>query len=304
MLAVSIIPLTLLGFASLQESNALSSDIALEAEGIGELAIEQSSSALTDLGIELVKTKAEDVAGQVKRYIKDHPEMTVADLQNDPEFQSIIVQPVGETGFTTGMDADSLVIIFHQNPGDVGIDLHSLQESNPNYYKLQQSGWGYIDTSGYYSWTDENGILRDKYGYYVVAEAPTADNVFIRVGSTVYLDEFLAPVMNTNAAIQKRLDEANSKISASTSEMSTANTILIITVLTILVVALVSVLFANSITAPLKRLAEVADKVSMGETDDTDIEIKNDDEIGDLADSFKRMIVSMKYYMEKAKKES
>jgi len=46
--------------------------------------------------------------------------------------------------------------------------------------------------------------------------------------------------------------------------------------------------------------SDLADRVSMGDMEETAIEIRNEDEIGDLAASFGRMIVSMKYYMEKA----
>ena len=89
-----------------------------------------------------------------------------------------------------------------------------------------------------------------------------------------------------------------------TSEMSTQNTVLIITILTILIVTAISFVFAASITKPLHRLRDVADRVSMGDMEDTEIEITNEDEIGDLAESFQRMIVSMKYYMSKANLDS
>lgn len=301
MLVLSVLPLGVLGMISLQDSNTLSREIAEEAQNIGEISIDESTGALTALGAELMKVKAADVAKQVEIYIREHPEMTLSDLQNDPEFRSIIVQDVGETGFTTGMDADTLVIRFHRNPGDEGVDLHDKQETNPEYYKLLQSGWGYIDTHGYYTWADENGEVRDKFGYFVVARAPTADNVFLRVGATVYTDEFSEPSRETEAKIQEKLAEAESKISARTSEMSTQNTILIITLLTILLVTAISFVFADTITKPLHRLRDVADKVSMGDMEDTEIDIVNEDEIGDLAESFSRMIVSMKYYMSKSK---
>lgn len=301
MLFLSVVPLAVLGMISLQDSNTLSREIAGEAQNIGEISIDESTEALTALGAELMKVKAGDVAKQVEIYIKENPEMTLSDLQNDPEFRSIIVQDVGETGFTTGMDADTLVIRFHRNSGDEGVDLHNKQDTNPEYYKLLQSGWGYIDTSGYYTWSDENGEIRDKYGYFVVAQAPTADNVFLRVGATVYTDEFSEPSQRTEAKIQEKLTETEEKISKKTSEMSTQNTVLIITILTILVVTAISFFFAASITKPLHRLRDVADRVSMGDMEDTEIDIANEDEIGDLAESFQRMIVSMKYYMSKSK---
>ena len=304
MLVLSVVPLGILGMISLQDSNNLSKEIAGEARSIGEISIEESTDALAALGAELMKVKAEDVAKQVEIYIKEHPDMTIADLRNDTEFRSIVVQDVGETGFTTGMDADTLVIQFHRNTADEGIDLHDKKDTNPEYYKLLQSGWGYIDTSGYYTWTDENGDVRDKYGYFVVAQAPTADNVFLRIGATVYTDEFSEPSKQTEEKIQEKLDEAEGKISMKTSEMSTQNTVLIITILTILIVTAISFVFAASITKPLHRLRDVADRVSMGDMEDTEIEITNEDEIGDLAESFRRMIVSMKYYMSKANRDS
>lgn len=300
MLILSVVPLAVLGVISLQDSNALSSEIAGEAQSIGKISIEESNEALTALGAELMKVKAQDVAKQVEIYLGEHPDMTLADLQNDTGFRSIIVQDVGETGFTTGMDADTLVIRFHRNIADEGVDLHDKQETNPGYYKLLQSGWGYIDTSGYYTWTDEKGAVRDKYGYFVVARAPTADNVFLRVGATVYTDEFSEPSRETEAKIQEKLTETEEMISKKTTEMSTQNTVLIITVLTILIVTIISFLFAGSITKPIHRLRDVADRVSMGDMEDTEINISNEDEIGDLAESFQRMIVSMKYYMSKA----
>jgi len=50
---------------------------------------------------------------------------------------------------------------------------------------------------------------------------------------------------------------------------------------------------ASRITAPIKHLAEVADKVSKGEMDVT-IDINRNDEIGELAEAFNRLIASVK----------
>jgi len=50
---------------------------------------------------------------------------------------------------------------------------------------------------------------------------------------------------------------------------------------------------ASRITAPIKHLAEVADKVSKGELDVT-IDINRNDEIGELAEAFNRLIASVK----------
>jgi hemoglobin len=52
---------------------------------------------------------------------------------------------------------------------------------------------------------------------------------------------------------------------------------------------------ARSIVAPLRELTAVAEKVSTGDLDAT-ATVRADDEIGDLAAAFNRMVVSVRYY--------
>jgi HAMP domain-containing protein len=63
---------------------------------------------------------------------------------------------------------------------------------------------------------------------------------------------------------------------------------------TIAVISIIMALvLAKRITSPLKRLTEVAGKVSLGELDH-EINIKSKDEIGDLGEAFQRMINAFK----------
>ena len=69
-------------------------------------------------------------------------------------------------------------------------------------------------------------------------------------------------------------------------------------VLVVLVVALVLVLvvaffLSRSITRPIIQLSDAAEKVSMGDLD-VNVTVKSSDEIGDLADSFSRMVTAVK----------
>jgi nitrogen fixation/metabolism regulation signal transduction histidine kinase len=76
-----------------------------------------------------------------------------------------------------------------------------------------------------------------------------------------------------------------------------ANTSTIVAALSFIVIGLVAVVLAvvmgKRITNPLKKLTEVAGKVSMGELDHT-IDIKTKDEIADLGEAFQRMINAFK----------
>jgi HAMP domain-containing protein len=81
--------------------------------------------------------------------------------------------------------------------------------------------------------------------------------------------------------------------------------ILLIMIGGILLAALLGIYFSRSITKPIRRLRDVADRVSMGNVEDVDIEVKGKDEIAELSDAFRRMVASIRYLMhrEPEKKE-
>jgi len=69
----------------------------------------------------------------------------------------------------------------------------------------------------------------------------------------------------------------------------------------ILVATLVIGVFSLTIIRDIKKLNRAAQKISSGETDVV-IDIKRKDEIGELADSFSRMLVSSKIMMDAREK--
>jgi len=70
------------------------------------------------------------------------------------------------------------------------------------------------------------------------------------------------------------------------------NGIIILTLLTLSVIMMWSFYLAKSITAPIEQLSEVATRVSQGNLADTAITVTSNDEIGELAVAFDRMINS------------
>ena len=65
----------------------------------------------------------------------------------------------------------------------------------------------------------------------------------------------------------------------------------------LLVSVAIALLFARTLTGPINRLRQVAEKVSMGDMD-VAVDIKSKDEIGDLAESFNRMVVAVRFLSE------
>ncbi|MDK2890080.1 MAG: hypothetical protein PWR21_712 [Methanoculleus sp.] len=53
----------------------------------GEHTLEDHTEALEELGVRMIEQKAMDVAGQCTIYIRAHPDMSLSDIRQSPEFQ-------------------------------------------------------------------------------------------------------------------------------------------------------------------------------------------------------------------------
>jgi nitrogen fixation/metabolism regulation signal transduction histidine kinase len=115
------------------------------------------------------------------------------------------------------------------------------------------------------------------------------------MAATTYIDEFSKPSKAIEAKmkdIQRRyVEEYESKIQ-----------IFYIVVLGVLLILLVRIIFyARSVIKPILYLAEVADKISMGELD-TPVQVKAKGEVAILAESIERMQTSVKAAIERLQK--
>jgi HAMP domain-containing protein len=301
MLILTMIPLAVLGFVALQDSKALGLSVVNDSKNMGDVAIKDSTTALNQLGEQILQQKGQDVSRQMDQYIKDHPTKKLADLQADPVFSAMAVQPVGKTGYTAVHDAVTHISYIHPNPKLVGSNLNDQATTQPDFYAILAKTDGFQDASGYYDWTDADGVKRSKFIYFTTIPTVTADGVHLAVGTSTYMSEFSGPAKQTETAIKNKLEKTNEQIKAKTESVGTQNTILIVTFITMILVVVVSYFFALSLTRPIKQLTEVANNVSLGDLTNTEIEVTSDDEIGELAGSFKRMVVSVKYYMKKSK---
>lgn len=92
--------------------------------------------------------------------------------------------------------------------------------------------------------------------------------------------------------------QVTSARNASASTLSGANQLLIaMTVLAFAMAAGLGLVFARAITRPIAHLRDVADRVSTGDLENVEINVESQDEIGDLAASFRRMVASIKFLM-------
>ena len=293
MLILTLVPLGIVGYLALQDEKAIGLNAANDAQKMGQTAIADSTAALNALGEQVIQQKAVDVAQQIEIYLTDHPGTTISDLQKNPSFSQLAVQPVGETGYTAVTNVDSLICYFHKSPKIVNTDLHNLSAALPGFWGVMLKSQGGVPTKGYYDWKEPDGSMRQKYMYIAIVNATTADNVRLSVAATTYIDEFSRPVQATSQKINTSIQQTVSDIKTKTESMSSGNTILMITLISMIIVIVITFVFAMSLSRPIRRLTEIADKVSMGKLDE-EIDVRTNDEINDLAESFTRMINAFK----------
>ena len=255
---------------------------------LSRLALKESKSSLDNLGEEIIKQKAIDVASQIEIFVNSHPKMKKEDLVKDPWLKEIAVQKVGETGYTAVHD-NQAINYFHSNPQIVGTDLHDLAGKLPEFWKiLEASLKGPV--SGYYNWKDADGKIRSKYMYL----APVKGTDFI-VASTTYIEEFSKP----SRVIEAKMDQIERRF---LQEYGNRFRIFYLVIMMVLLVLLLVIYFySRSVIHPIRYLSEVADKISMGDLD-TRIRVKSGGEVGVLAESIERMQMSVKAAIERLQK--
>lgn len=297
LLVLTILPLSVLGYLAFNDIQGMGFASMSDVNSIGDIAIADSTASLNSLGETIIKEKAIDVAKQLEIYIKSHPTMTVEDLQADEYFQSIAVQPVGDTGYTAVTDVDSLTARFHTSEKVVNLDLHVLAEKLPGFWGVMSQSEGGNEVFGYYDWAEADGSINQKYMYIALVDAKTADGVTLSVAATTYIDEFNAPVKATEEKIGKSVNDISNNIEQATAAVKSKTGFFII--LIVVLALLVSILFAHSLTKPLKDLTDAAKKVADGDFDVKIPEVKGKDEVSDLTAAMEMLVAGLKAKMKK-----
>ncbi|MFH2020303.1 MAG: HAMP domain-containing protein [archaeon] len=299
LLIVTILPLCLLGYLVVNDMNSMSKIAEENVNQIGRTAVLDSTNSLNNLGAEIIKQKAIDIARQLEIYVKSNPDKRIEDLQEDEFFQTIAVQPVGKTGYTAITDVETLVCRFHSNPRIVNMDLHDLAAKLPGFWSVMSKTQGGIVSEGYYDWAEPDGSLAQKYMYIAMVNATTADNVRLSVAATTYITEFNAPVKETEAKLNTEVSSVISNINKSALFVQAqAKTIIAITCF---VVIIIGILFAGSFVRPMKKLTKAGNEIAEGNLGVEMPSIKSNDEIQDLSNTMSLMAGALKFLREEKK---
>lgn len=252
-------------------------------------------------GTEIIKEMAENaimataqsVAKESQLYLEAHPELNKEQFMEDSRFKEVALQKVGKNGYTAlyerGSDGKWRTWV-HTNPKITKLDdmaklAKPLGDSFPGFWKVLTEVERSLPSAGYYKWQEKDGSFKDKY----MASVNVPGTEFY-IASTTYIDEFTEPMVRL---------EHESKTIAKTESRNIAVLISII----ILVIAIVVFNFGGRLTANIKYLSEMTDRISLGELNAL-IEIRSKDELAVLAESISRLQQSVKLSIQRLRKSS
>jgi HAMP domain-containing protein len=246
-----------------------------------------SAATITRMTEEVVAERAREVASQCKTYLITHPELKKAFFNYDLRFKRIVVQKIGATGYTTLYELPGTDGVWrtwvHSDPNMVGVDMTTLKESLgdsfPGFWKIctaVKDGKELKESKGYYKWEDSRGTLRDKF----MVSVPVEGTPYV-LAATAYPDEFTEPV--------KFMQEGAAQFA-----LKTRNLVIAILGGTVILIGFIVALYGYRLTAKIKYLTDITDRISVGDLDAEITGIKSRDEIGELANAISRMQESIR----------
>ena len=235
--------------------------------------ITQSNIAITDLAKTNIRQRAIDVAKQLEVYFRAHKNVDIEKFKSNPYLESIAVQPIGKSGFTTVYTTEGIVV-FHRNPKKIGFDLHVYGKKSPAYWRIiEKSLKG--KASGYYEWIDGYHRFHKRYMF-----CQPVKGTNLVVAASTSMDEFYRP-----------FDLINRKINTNWGIIFSY--LLIGAVGFIILIVVISIIHARRISNQIRYLSYVADRIGVGDIE-VGIDLKAKDEFAILIEAMDRMRKSLK----------
>jgi nitrogen fixation/metabolism regulation signal transduction histidine kinase len=257
----------------------------------GKISVD-SHAIVAKLSQERVNDMARMVANQCKLYLDAHTNLTKETFNKDPEFRALALQKVGETGYTCIYEvpdsAGKSGVWAHPNETIIGVDLpaamqKSMGDQYQDWLKIYQGAYKGKTSSGYYKWKEKDGSLRDKY----MTCTPVPGTSYV-VAATTYVDE-----INREAQALK--------VTAEQMTQQTRYIIFAVFGSTMLLMGSIVLLYSNRLQTNLAMLTDAAEKISVGELN-TEIQVRSNDEISDLAEAISRMQESIRLSIERLRR--
>jgi predicted Zn finger-like uncharacterized protein len=256
-----------------------------------EVIVEASSSTMRHVGELIMANESMSLTELVAERLTGRESISPADLAGDESIRSILgtISWGGSAFVYTIPDSstDGWKTWAHTDPALVGMTLDSLQE---------RLGDGYSGFRGIYSAV---GSASSAKGYFhASAPAGTAGEAYLivrHIEGTPYVVGLTAPVeamMGFSLGIQELAEHQVYRSSMVTSG---------IMLFAFLLIAITVTVYGHRLTGRIKYLTDVSDRISVGDLE-TEIRIKSNDEIGELAESISRMQDSLRLSIERLRR--
>jgi HAMP domain-containing protein len=239
-----------------------------------------------------VSEKARAVAKQTGFFLSGQPNLTQKGFNRDLYFKKIVMQDLGLTGYTALYsipdDRGISSLWVHPDAKLVGIDIktklsQTLGENFKRWWQVYQGAFDGKESKGYYQWREPDGRWVEKF----MACAPIEGTPYI-IAATTNVEEFTIPFLKIQKTATKIADQTKS---ANTISLSAG----------LLLIGFLIFFYGRGLTRKIRNLSSAADLISIGELD-TQISIKSNDEIGDLAEAISRMQESIRLSIERLRR--
>ena len=255
----------------------------------------KSTEVVKTLAEESIINKAKSVASQCSIFLKNNPDLNKDDFYYDLDLNRISIQKVGLTDYTALVELpdqdkgdDNFIIWCHHQKDLVGKPvlpsfkkyLGSSYDKYKDIISTLRKGKG---NSGYYTWTDDKGITKEKF----IAVEPIEQSKYAII-STTFIEDFTTPINDLKKAADN-LTEKTKYIN-----------VLIFIAVFIIIILIISI-YGYRLSKNIGLLTDAADRISVGELD-VIIEIRSNDEIGALAEAISRMQDSLRFSIERLRR--
>jgi HAMP domain-containing protein len=250
--------------------------------------IGDSKNVVTSLSEDIIADVARSVGKQCKLYWDGHPKMLKEEFNSNVGFKSVSFVKVGKTGYTALYERPSVaegmwLLWVHPNSKLIGTDMRTLEKKFPEFFKIQAGVLDGKESKGYYPWEDADGRIREKF----MVCTPIEGTNYV-IAATTYIDEFTDPVKE----MEQRASEITHRIRIWVyAILGTA----------LFMIALIVSIYSHKLSQRIRSLTDHAERISVGELDAV-IEIKANDEIGDLAEAITRMQDSIRFSIERLRR--
>jgi HAMP domain-containing protein len=261
---------------------------------LAALITQESVSSIAKMGEDIIADSGRSVAKQCRLYLTAHPTLKKEEFKLDMDFRRLAVQKVGLTGYTFLYQIPDggapLSIWVYPDDRQIGKPFSEVmrKELGGEYERLAaiiktvEAGKN-VESSGYYGWKDRDGSLREKFLVVTPLEGTT-----FGIASTTFLDEFTVPA--------KRLERRVQQL-----QLQTRNLGIGILAGTLLIVGLIVSFYGHRLTRNIRKLTDIADRISVGELDAA-IPAMARDEVGLLAEAISRMQDSLRLSIERLRR--